>query len=322
MALFIIGLILGLVGLIAGIVGLRTGYLVPILGGFGALILGGVLIFMSTFSPTSDGEAKVLVNSVDRTVVGTIETPGANYHAPWVDSIEFDLFSQELVYAGGNGGEAPSYSGGTVSGREITVSVGGVSGGSTKANIDAAFVYSIDPSSIKDIYKEFRSQERFTKQVIEKTVLSVARQIPSGYTAIEFRGAERGNAEQAIMDMLNDRLGKYGVEFSQVTIQDARYPDTVEAALSAIEEANQKAQQAEADQRTKSVEAETKLVVAEGQAAADIAKAQGEAEANRILTESLTPQVLEQRKIEALLKAAESGSLIIDGSGAGVLLQR
>ena len=219
-----------------------------------------------------------------------------------MDTIDFDLFSQELVYAGGS--DAPSYSGGTVNGKEITVSVGGTSGGSTKANIDTTFVYSIDPDKIDSICKEFKSQERFTTMVIEKTVLSVTRQVPSGYAAIEFRGAKRGEAEAAIMSSLNEKLAKYGVEFAQVTIQDVRYPESVEKALNAIEEANQKAQEAEANQRTKQVQADTKVI-----------EAKGEAEANRILAES--------RRIDALLEAAKNNNLIItDGTNADVLVQK
>lgn len=310
MVWFIIALILIVVSLIEFIVGFRAKLIGSLIAGVVTALIAVVLLFMTTFWQNGEGEAKVLINSVDRTVVGTIENPGSGFKPAWVDTIDFDLFSQELVYAGGQ--DSPSYSGGTVNGREITVSVGGTSGGSTKANIDATFVYSIDADKIDSIYREFKSQERFTQMVVEKTVLSVARQVPSNYSAIEFRGAKRGEAETAIMTSLNEKLAKYGVEFAQVTIQDVRYPESVENALNAIEEANQKAQEAEANQRTKQVQADTKVI-----------EAQGEAEANRILNESLTPSVLESRRIDALLEAAKNNNLIItDGTNADVLVQQ
>lgn len=273
-----------------------------------ALIVGGGLMFWSMFWSNGVGEAKVKVNSVDRQVVGTIEEPGSGLKAPWEDFVDFDLFSQELVFAGDDKG-APSYTGGTVNGREITVSVGGVSGGSTQASVDMTFVYSIDGDAIKDLYTEYRSQERFTEQIVTRQVLSISRQVPSDYSAIEFRGSKRGEAEEKILDALNEKLGKYGVEFSAVTIQDVRFKDDVEASLTAIEQANQEAQQAEADQRTQAVKNETK-----------IAQAQAEADANKILTESLTPQVIELKRIEAIVEAAKKGNLIIDGSDGTVLL--
>ncbi|MFG6445919.1 SPFH domain-containing protein [Microbacterium sp. P06] len=277
--------------------------------GIASVVVALVCMFISTFWSNGVGEAKVMVNSVDRTVVGTIEEPGTGFKPAWVDFVDFDLFSQELKYAGGD--TAPSYAGGTVNGREITVSVGGVSGGSTQANVDMTFVYSVNAEKVEDVYEEFRSQERFTEQIVSKQVLSISRQVPAEYSAIDFRGAKRGEVELGIQAALNDRLEQYGVEFTSVTIQDVRYPDVVETALTAIEQANQKAQEAEAIQRTRQVEAETKKI-----------EAQGEADANRILSESLTPEVVEIRRLEALIEVSKNGDLIIDGGEGGTLIQR
>ena len=285
-----------------------------------SIIVSAVLLFFATFYQNGVGEAKVVVNSIDKTIVGTVETPGSGFKAPLNDFVDFDLFSQQLTFAGGGDG-GPSYTGGSVSGNEITVNVGGVSGGSTRANVDLVATYSLGTEEIEKIYSEFRSQERFTEQVIQKQVLSIARQVPANYSAVEFRGTQRGAAEEAIRKALNERLEEYAVEFTSVTIQDVRYPDSVETALTQIEEANQNAQKAEADKRTAEVNAEKALIEAEGVANAQIEKARGEAEANRLLSKSLTPEVVELRRIEALAKAAESGSMIIDGGQGNLLLQ-
>jgi len=306
---FILGILAILVGLAVTVWGFRAEIVGAVIGGIlVALLVGGGLIFWATFWANGVGEAKVQVNSVDRQIVGTIEEPGSGFKAPWNDFVDFDLFSQELVFAGTDGG-APSYTGGTVNGQQITVSVGGVSGGSTQAQVDMTFVYSINADAVEEIYREYRSQERFTEQVVSRQVLSTARQIPAEYAAIEFRGSKRGEAENKILEALNEKLGKYGVEFSAVTIQDVRFSEDVEKSLTAIEQANQKAQEAEANQRTKEVENETL-----------IATAQAEADANRILSESLTPQVVEIRRLEALERAAKDGNLIIDGSDGSILL--
>lgn len=312
MVWLILGIVVGLVGLGFLVVFFFQKYLFQLVAGIVGVLLGVGLVVLSAFYANGVGEAKVPVNGIDRTIAGeTITEAGSGFKAPWVDFVEFETFDQELVYAGGT--ESPSYAGGSVSGKEITVNVGGISGGSTRANIDATFIYSIDPDKVVDIYKDARSQERFTKMTIEKTVLSVTRQVPSEYSATDFRGSKRSEAEQKITDALNERLGEQGVEFRQVTIQDVRFDEGVENALRAIEEANQAAQKAEADKRTSEVNAEKALIEAQGRAQAEIAQAQGEAEANRILTQSLTPQVLEQRRIEALQKAADTGKLIISG---------
>lgn len=337
MTWFVIGLILiaiAVIGLLVGIANKvntsRTTYdgdedLAAAVGRGGFItfgvgfVLAVICLFGSMFYQNGVGEAKVVVNSLDKKVVRTIDAPGAGFKAPWEDFVDFDLFSQEVKFAG-NGDNTPSYAGGSVNGMAITVNVGGVSGGSTRADIDLSATYSVDASKVADIYSEFRSQERFTEQIIQKQLLSISRQVPSDYSAVDFRGTKRGEAEMAILTKVNEKLAEYGVEFTTLTIQDVRYPESVETALTQIEEANQAAQKAEADKRTAEVNAEKALVEAEGVANAQIEKARGEAEANRLLSESLTPSVIELRRIEAIQKAAENGSLIIDGGNGDLLL--
>lgn len=277
-----------------------------LIGGISAafVLIAGLFGIFSTVYTQGVGEARVIVN-LDGTVAGENLQPGFGFKAPWQNTVDFDLFSQEVLYAGGGDG-GPSYSGGTVSGQEVTVAVGGVSGGSTQANLDVSVTYSLDAAAVTDVYSEFKSQERFTKQVIEKTILATVRQVPSEYSAVEFRGGSRQEASDKILGTLNDKLNKLGVTVDFVNIQDVRYPEEVEAALKAVETANQNAQKAEADQRTAEVEAETRII-----------EAQGIADANAILNVSLTPEVLTQKYIEAL----KAGTVFVVPEGSTPLVQ-
>lgn len=250
--------------------------------GLGVLFAAFSMIFFQ-----SVGEAKVIINA-DGTISGQKLEAGIGFKAPWQDTVDFNTFSQELLYAGSSDGVTPSYSKGTVNGAEVTVAVGGVSGGSTQGFMDISIVYSIDPEKVQDIYKEFRSQERFTQLVIEKTILSEIRRIPAAFTATEFRGAKMTEATELMTEAITKKLGSKGVTNVLVNVQDVRYPENVEAAISAIETANQDIQKAEAEQRKKTVEAETKRI-----------EAQGTADANKILEASLTPEILQQKLIEA-----------------------
>lgn len=257
-----------------------------LIGGVAAIGAGLLLFFGSILVSNGVGEAKVFTNP-DGTIAFTQTAPGFTQKAPWQDYVDFDLFSQEVLYAGGD--QAPSYSGGTVQGREVTVAVGGLNGGSTQANLDISVTYSLDADAAEAIYTSYKSQERFTKQVIEKTVLSVIRQVPGAYTATEFRGEARQEASDKILKLLNEKLNDLGVTVDFVNLQDIRYPENVEAALADVEAANQAALKAEANQRTAQVDAETKRI-----------EAQGIADANSILDQSLTPEILQQKYIEAL----------------------
>lgn len=269
--------------------------------------IGALIVFLAaTLVINGIGEAKVIAN-IDGSVDRTVEVPTTTLKAPWQEYVDFDLFSQELVYAGGT--SAPSYTGGTVNGQEVTVSVGGLNGGSTQANVDISITYTVDAEEVADIYAKYKTQERFTRQVIEKTILSVIRSVPTKYTAIEFRGAEKDAAAQLILDRVNDRLSEYGVTVDFVNIQAIRYPDSVETALTEVETANQQAAKAEAELRAAEVAAQQRVV-----------EAQAQADANNILNASLTANLLQQRYIEALTKA-NTIYVVPDGStpfiGAG-----
>ena len=276
-----------------------------------ALAVAGLFFFFASFYQNSIGEAQVVVNSVDRTVVRTITQPIAGFKAPWEDFVTFDMFSQDVTYAGPPG-KAPEYAKGSVNGAEVTVSVGGINGGSTQGDVDMQVVYNINPDKIKDIYDQYKTQERFTQMIVEKQVLNLTRQVPSQYTAVEFRGTKRAEAVQKIQDGLNGALGGMGVEITSVTIQDVRYSQPVEDALRAVEVANQNKQAAAAD-------AQSRVIKAQGEADAAVATAKGEAESNRLLNDSLTDKVLQSRYIDAINKA---GTVIVSDGKAPVIVSK
>lgn len=251
-------------------------------GAAAAFVIGAIVVlFVSTFYTQSVGQAKVIVN-FDGTVVGENLEPGSSWKAPWQSFNEWDLFSQEASYVGG--GEV-DYNGGIVNGPQITSSVQN----GAQVNLDLSVVYSIDATKVTDLYKQYKSQERFTKQVIESAIRSATRDIPSQYSAVDFRGDKRGEAQDGIKSALEDRLGKYGVKIDVVNLQEIRYSEDVEASLKGVEVAEQGAKKAEAELRATTISAQAKVV-----------EAQAQADANRLLTESLSPQILQQSYIDKL----------------------
>lgn len=245
-------------------------------------LAGGVLIF-SSFYTQSVGEAKVIVN-FDGTVAGESLEPGVGWKSPLQKFNNWDLFSQEVAYVAGGDTD---YNGGTVNGPQITSSVQN----GARVDLDLSVVYSINAEKVTPLYKQFRTQERFTKQVIETAVRSATRDIPSQYSAVDFRGDKRGEAQKQIQDALIERLDKYGVVIDVVNLQEIRYTEDVEQSLKGVEVANQGAKKAEADLRATTISAQSKVV-----------EAQAQADANAILTASLSPQILQQRYIDQLGK--------------------
>lgn len=263
---------------------------------FGVALAVAALV-MASFSMVFTqgvGQAKVLVN-VDGTPQGQKLDPGFGVKAPWTKVVDFDVFQQEVTFAG-SGDKAPNYSGGEVSGAEITVSLKG----GAQAFVDLSTVYSLDPEMALPIYTEFRSQERFNRQVVIPTILSAVRDVPSAYTPVEFRGSKRGEASDLILERINNKLKDQGIEVSVVNLQDIRFTDQVEESIKQVEVAQQKEETAQAELRATEVSSQAKVVEAQANADARVKEAEGAAEANRLLTESLTAEVLQQNYIEAL----------------------
>lgn len=272
----------------------------------GVLTLTSVVIFLfSTLYTQSVGEAKVIVN-VDGTIAGEKLVPGWGFKAPWQDSVDWDLFAQQATYAGNSESGTPSYTGGEVNGYEITTAVAG----GAQVNFDLSVTYSLDADLVTELYEEFRSQERFTSQIVNQQILSVTRDIPSQYTPVEFRGEKRGEATVSMQEALNASLGKYGIEISVVNLQNIRYTEEVEVSIKNVEVAQQKEEEALANLRATEVSAQAQIVEAEA-----------EAKANALRAASITPELIELNRVAALLEAAKNGSLIVVPDGSSPLIQ-
>jgi regulator of protease activity HflC (stomatin/prohibitin superfamily) len=104
-----------------------------------------------------------------------------------------------------------------------------------------------------------------------------------------------------------------------------RVPEVIAAAITAKAQAIQQAERARNELATTQAEAAKKIAEAEGDAKSMVTRAQGEADANRIRQNSLTPQLLELRRIENEQALIEhwNGQLpeVESGQGSGMILQ-
>lgn len=275
-----------------------------------ALIAVGCLAAGSVYTQ-SVGQASVLINA-GGTIAGQNTEPGFGIKAPWQSLSRWDLFSQSVTYAGSYS-STPDYTGGQVSGQSVTTSVLG----GAQADFDLSVVYSLDGNFVEELFRDYRSQERFTKQVIEPGILAVVRDVPSAYSPVKFRGEKRGEAQDLMLERLNDRLNKYGVSVTVVNLQNISFTAEVEESIKAVEVAQQEQAKAEANLRATEISAQAQVVEAEAKAKAAIAEAEGQAKANDILNKSLTEKVLQKQWIDAI---RESGGTIVVPDGSAPLL--
>ena len=257
--------------------------------GAGASAVLAVLftIFASTFT-VDTGSSVVLKDWTGVVQEDAVTTAGIHTKAPWQNDIAWDIKNQDVTFTGDG---QTSHNGQQVAGAEIAFrDKDGIS-----AVLDIQVLFSIKADKIVDLTKGFTDQTDFELKVVENDVKSIPRDTASTFTTVEMF-EERVRFGQEVEEEIRKSWADRGVIVEGVNIHGIRYPDDVEQRF-------KDAQNAETDLLKAETDAKTAKTKADGEAQAEIARATGEAEANKLLSQSLTPQVLQQRWIDALSKS-------------------
>lgn len=306
--MFIIAIILAILAVIAFVVGTRSrraaadgqSKLVPTIFtsvGAGLALFAALALFASTFYTQDVGEAKVLKDWTGN-IVGEDITPGADFKAPWVDVVDFDIRNQIAAYVGDG---LTDYNGSTPNGPQITVQ----DREGVTANLDIVVIYSIKADSVTEIYSEYLNQENFRARLIEQDIRSVVRNVPAQYNTLELLNG-REEASAAIKESLEKRWESAGVIVESVSLQEIRYSEEVKGRFDAAQAARIEVEKAKAELEATQVSAQQKVV-----------QAQAEADANAILNSSLTENILRQRYLDTLSDLAAAGNLVVVPEGFG-----
>jgi len=298
--MFVLAIITGVIAVIILAVGftLRNGWVIG--GGVLAALLGILFFIFSTSYTVDQGEAKVMKDWTGVIVGEPVATPGLHWKEPWVDAVDFDIRNQLAVFLGdGN----QQYNGSPTNGPQITFAdKDGVSG-----NMDLVVLYSIKAEKVKDLVAQYANQEDFRTKVIEQDIRSVPRDIPGNYSTIDML-TDRVAVAKDIRDALEAEWKDKGITIEDVSIQEIRYSDAVKARFEEAQNAQTDVVKADAALAKAKIDAQQQVALAEAEATAAIARARGQAEANNLLSASLTPQILQQRWIDAV---AGSGTIIV-----------
>ena len=254
--------------------------------GAGVFTVLGVLftIFASTFS-VDTGSSTVLKDWTGVVQEEAVTTAGIHTKAPWQDDIAWDIKNQDVTFTGDG---STSHNGQQVAGAEITI----IDKDGISANLDIQVLFSIKADSVVELTKGYTNQDDFEIKVVENDVKSIPRDVASTFTTVQMF-EDRTSLKSKITDALTAAWADKGVLVDNVNIHGIRYPEDVQQRF-------KDAQNAQTDLLKAETDAQTAKTKAQGEADAAIAKATGEAEANRLLAASLTPEVLQQRYIDAL----------------------
>jgi len=194
--------------------------------------------------------------------------------------------------------------------------------------VDVSLSYAIEPTKVPDFYVKYRVEdlERFTHGILRDVVRNSLNEVASTYVVEDIYGEKKADFLRKVQGMVEQKLSPVGVSVQQFGFIGApRVPAVIAAAITAKAQAIQQAERARNELATTQAEAAKKIAEAEGDAKSLVTRAQGEADANRIRQSSLTPQLLELRRIEnnRALIDKWNGQLptVQAGQGGGMFLQ-
>lgn len=155
-------------------------------------------------------------------------------------------------------------------------------------SVSMAYDYSNDPEKLPSVYDKFKGQKPeviengWLQTRLKKATLTVFAQ----YSVLEVF-QHQGEINSAIEKEFRNIVGEYGFNVDSVTLEAPKPDEQTAKAIQGVVDAQQQLEKLQ-------IEKQQAIVAAER----DIEQAKGKAEANRIESQSLTPEILEARKIE------------------------
>ena len=166
---------------------------------------------------------------------------------------------------------------------------------------DVSLSYAIEANRVPDFYVKYRVNQldTFTHGILRDIVRNSLNEVASTYTVEDIYGEKKAEFLGRVEQQIQVKVANVGVGVQQFGFIGApRVPSVIAQAITAKAQAIQEAERAKNELATTQAEAAKKIAEAEGDAKSSVTRAQGEADANRIRQNSLTPQLLELRRLE------------------------
>ncbi len=219
--------------------------------------------------------------------VDNIKGEGLNIIAPWNDVIIFRIEEQQI---------------------EETMDV--LSKDGLSISIDVSLRFRPKPEEIGYLYRAFRNS--YIESLIRPELRSAVRKIIGQYTPEELYATKRQEIETKIEQSTREILDDNFIQLKALLFRSIKLPQTIKTSIETKLAAEQEAQKYDYLIQKEKKEAERRRIDAEGKATA-----------NRILSASITDNILREKGISAteeLAKSSNSKIVVIGGGGDGLPL--
>lgn len=155
--------------------------------------------------------------------------------------------------------------------------------------VDIAFNFNVDPTKAVDLYNKFGAVtvDSIADTYLRTRLRDASRQVVSKYSVIDIYGEKSSEAQSEIQEVFANDVEKLGFVIEGLTL--------------GVPQADEKTQQA-IDERVKASQElerkKTELEIAKAEAERLRVEAEGISKANKIISNSLTPELIEKQMLE------------------------
>ena len=257
-------------------------------------VIGGVFTCMS-MERIGQGEVGVIWTAKSG-VQEEVLTPGLHFVHPLAKVKEYPVSQQQLVLSNNK----EDYNGKDHGDWHVDAPA---DGGMVKMNLTINYNFMSD--QVTDLYAKFNGMdgEQIVENMVQNSIVAYIKEVTPQFSVMDIYSTKRAEVGKAITEYLNQKLKpEYGINVSSALIIDVQLDEALQAKVQAKEQAKQDAEKAELDKQTALAQAETDKVKAEAEAAVMIEKARGQAESNRLVSQSITPELIQMKEAEARLQ--------------------
>ena len=275
----------------------------------GLAVVGAAAWAVLAGTYVGQGERGVVYTMSDGVQEETLD-PGFHFVSPFAKVKDYPIAQQQLVLSN----NAADFNEDEL--EKDTHVDAPADGGMVKMNM--SINYNFMPDRITDLYEKFNGMDgdQLVESRIKNSILAYIKEVTPQFSVMDIYSDKRAEVGQAITDYLNSKLNdEYGIQIASASIIDVQLDEELQAKVQAKEQAKQDAEKAELDKQTAIAQGEAAKAKAEADAQVTITNAQAEAEANRLISESITQELIDMKEAEARM---EHGWVTVNGAGSVV----
>jgi regulator of protease activity HflC (stomatin/prohibitin superfamily) len=233
-------------------------------------------------------------------------TPGLHWVIPFVERVETYNTSRQTFTMARTPAEGENLG-------EMTVEARTSDG--QRIFVDSSVIYEIDPSKVVALHQTW--QKRYLEQLLHPQTRGTIRDAVSQYRVEEVLSSRRFEMAAEVSENLRVVLAENGILRVDFVLRDItfteEYAQSIEQkqiaeqlALQAQFVIEQKKAEAEQARQTAQGQADAAVIASRGAAEARLIEAQAEAQANTLLSQSLTPQLIQYQYILRLAPGVQT----------------